>query len=81
MMFEKTCIGENNLENLQIKYFVIKKDNLYGIEIEENHVDQLICDYEYFTHKQHEAEELAHKMSTGLVTLTTMIEIIDDYVQ
>lgn len=81
MIFEKTYIGENNLEDFRIKYFIIKKDNLYGIEIEENHVDQLICDYEYFTHKQQDAEELAHKMHTGLVTLTTMIEIIDDYIQ
>lgn len=80
MMFEKTFIGEKNIDNLLIKYYVVKKDNIYGIEIEEESSNQLLCDYEYFTHKQSEAFELATKMNNGLVTLTTMIDILDDYI-
>lgn len=80
MMFEKTFIGEKNINQFLVKYYVVKRDNIYGVEIEEESSDQLLCDYEYFTHNHCEAFDLATKMNDGLVTLTTMVDILDDYI-
>ena len=80
MRLEKDYVGTQTIEDLSVKYYVIKKDNLFGIEIEENRNNHSLCEYELFTNYHSEALELAQKMQHNIVTLTTMVNILDEYI-
>lgn len=81
MVYTKIYVGEAYLDALQMKYFVIQKEREYGIALEQASGDLIACDYEYFTEKQSEAIKVASLMKEGMVTLTSMTEILDDYIQ
>lgn len=81
MVYTKYYVGKINLSDLEVKYFVIEKEKKYGVALEQYTGDVIECDYEYFTEKHHEATQIAHYMQEGKVTLTSMTEILDDYIQ
>ncbi|MDA3731271.1 DUF6514 family protein [Niameybacter massiliensis] len=81
MLFNKVYVGEAVENTLQIQYFVIQRENFYGIGLEEATERGILCDYEYFTEEQEEALEVAKMLQQGSVTLTSMTEILDDYIQ
>lgn len=78
MLFEKHLLGEQFLEGLQIKYYTIHKNTYFGVAIEEYQTDSILCHHEYFTDDQGEAYRIGNQMKDGLVTSTTMVNIIDD---
>ena len=81
MRFEKSLLGEQTTEGLQVKYYIIHHKESFGIGIEEERKNSIQCHYEYFTENQTEAYKLGEMMQEGFVTGTTMINIIDDYIQ
>lgn len=81
MVYTKFYIGEAHLEALQVRYFVVQKEREYGVALEQLSGDLVACDYEYFTEEQSEAIKVASLMQKGMVTLTSMTEILDDYIQ
>ena len=81
MLMNKVYVGKIDEGTLQIQYFVIEKEKFYGIALEEKKNDCIECAYEYFTEEQQEALHLAQKMYQGKVTLTSITEILDDYIQ
>lgn len=80
MVYNKVCIGEVQNDALNVKYFVIQKERYYGVAIEQLSGDLIECDYEYFTEEQTEAMNVAKLMQKGFVTLTSMTEILDNYI-
>ena len=81
MVYTKYYVGETNLSDLEVKYLVIEKERKYGIALEQYSGDLIECDYEYFTEEHNEATKVARFMQEGRVTLTSMTEILDDYIQ
>lgn len=80
MVYNKFCIGEVQSDALHVRYFVIQKERNYGVALEQLSGDLMQCDYEYFTEEQSEATKVAKLMQEGFVTLTSMTEILDDYI-
>lgn len=81
MSITKVYVGEAAEEALQIQYFVIQRERFFGIGLEQHTDEGIKCAYEYFTEKEEEALHLAKLMQRGTVTLTSMTEILDDYIQ
>ncbi|MGL4346116.1 MAG: DUF6514 family protein [Cellulosilyticaceae bacterium] len=81
MQVYKRLLGQNTLENKVIKYYVVQKHEYYGIELEEQTEGQIVCENEYFTETFEKAFHLAKLMKEGMVSLISMAEIIDDYIQ
>ncbi|MEF9959943.1 MAG: DUF6514 family protein [Niameybacter sp.] len=81
MLINKVYVGEATENSLQIQYFVIQKDKFYGVSLEKRTEKGILCDSEYFTEDLVEALSLAKMMHQGNVTLTSMTEILDDYLQ
>lgn len=80
MVYNKFCIGEAQNNALHVKYFVVQKERYYGVALEQLSGDLIQCDYEYFTEEQNKAAKVAKLMQEGFVTLTSMTEILDDYI-
>lgn len=81
MQTYKELLGAQNMGDKMIKYYVIQREKNYGIELEEERENKIVCDSEYFTRSYTEAQELARKMKDGMVSLISMCEILDDYIQ
>lgn len=80
MLFEKTFIGQQTVADVQIKYYMIHKEHIYGIAIEEEEQHTTQCQHEYFTELKDSAYQLGKMMYGGQVTTTTMTAIIDDFI-
>lgn len=81
MQVYKEFLGTQGMGDKTIKYYVIQREKSYGIELEEESANQIVCDSEYFTLSYEEAYDLAQKMKNGMVSLISMCEILDDYIQ
>lgn len=79
MLVEKQYIGKNEINGINRYYYMLKKQDVYGIEIIEEHENKLLSASEYFTSSCESAKRLAKLLYKGCVTLTTFIEILDDY--
>lgn len=80
MIFYKDLIGKQMLGEDELSYYVVAKETGYGIAIEQESADHVVCDHIYFTEQKELAYRLAKLMAKGQVTLITMPEIIDDFV-
>ncbi|WP_069997682.1 DUF6514 family protein [Cellulosilyticum sp. I15G10I2] len=80
MLVEKQYIGKNQINGVNRCYYILKKNDLYGIEIIEEYDSKLLSASEYFTSNYESADRLARLLYKGCVTLVTFIEILDDYV-
>ncbi|MGL4363556.1 MAG: DUF6514 family protein [Cellulosilyticaceae bacterium] len=78
MLLVKSYLGEENIADLKIKYYVVEKNTFYGIEIEEYHQDTIISEHELFTENKTAAIKLGIMMKNGKVTQCSMHSIIDD---
>lgn len=80
MLIEKYYVGKNEVNGINRCYYVLKKNDFYGIEIIEEHDDKMLSASEYFTQSYESASKLAKLLYKGCVTLVTFIDILDDYV-
>ncbi len=80
MLVEKQYIGKNEINGINRSYYMLKKNDFYGIEIVEEYNDKLLSASEYFTQNYESANRLAKLLYKGCVTLITFINILDDYV-
>lgn len=81
MFYTKDCLGESILEEFATRYFIIKKDSFYGIEIEQNSKEGITCESEYFTENKEVAYTLGQKMQMNSVAPIHLADIIDDFIQ
>lgn len=79
MLVEKHYIGKNQINGIYRHYYLLKRRELYGIEILEEYDDKLLSVSEYFTPHYESADRLAQLLYKGCVTLITFLEILDDY--
>lgn len=80
MFVKKDFLGSAKVGNDQCSYYLLKKDTAYGIELEQETQSGLMCGIQYFTEDYGEAYQLGMLMKNGQVTLVTMNDIIDDYI-
>ncbi|MGL4736204.1 MAG: DUF6514 family protein [Cellulosilyticaceae bacterium] len=81
MQIYKELLGTQHMGEKMIKYYIIQREKNYGIELEEERENKIVCDSEYFTRSYKEAYDMVQKMKNGMVSLISMCEILDDYIQ
>ncbi|MHC1747064.1 MAG: DUF6514 family protein [Cellulosilyticaceae bacterium] len=81
MFVEKDFLGSMNVGESKFYYYLLKKDIYYGIELAQETQSGLVCKTHYFTENYDEAYQLVMKMKDGQVTLVTMNDILDDFIQ
>lgn len=81
MFYTKDYLGDCTLGEHIIHYFIIKRDQLYGISIEEKTDIGCACETEYFTESEEIAYAIGQKMQTNGVSLVHMASVIDDFIQ
>lgn len=79
MLMEKQYIGQCQIPNKTIRYYMIKQGTYYGVELVEEQRDKLICMSELITEVAETAFSLAEKLFKNTVTTTTLADIIDDW--
>lgn len=78
-MIEKQFMGENNINDCKISYYLIKKYDTYGIEIVEEKNNKIKADFQLISQVKEIAKSFAQKVVDNCVTIITLSEIIDDY--
>ncbi len=79
-MIEKEFIGEDYVCEQQIKYYVINKEQYYGVRLEAKTQKEDLADEVYFTEDKAFAYHMGHKMKEGQVTLVGMCEVLDEWI-
>ncbi len=80
MLMEKQYIGQYQIPNKTIRYYMVKQGTYYGVELVEEQRDKLICMSELITEVAEIALSLAEKLFKNGVTITTLTDIIDDWI-
>lgn len=80
MVIEKYYIGQNTIGSMQLQYYMLKKQDSYGVEIVENYADKMVSEQTFFCEEEEPAHALAKALQKGQVTICTLTEIVDDFV-
>ena len=80
MIIEKIHVGTVQLNTFEISYYEIKKQDFYGIEVQERYNDKLLSQCEYFTEDEKSAKLFAERCFNGLVTQATLLSLLDDFI-
>ncbi|PHV70679.1 hypothetical protein CS063_09105 [Sporanaerobium hydrogeniformans] len=80
MVIEKIHVGTVQLNAFEVSYYQIKREDFYGIEVIERYNDRILSQSEYFTEIEALAQQLVTCCFNHLVTHTTLINIIDDFI-
>ncbi|OOB78794.1 MAG: hypothetical protein BEN19_08505 [Epulopiscium sp. Nuni2H_MBin003] len=80
MIYEKRLVGEQTVTDYKVVYYLIKKDNFFGIELQETHNTDIMCEQHYFTEDECFAEEACKLICDGAVTCITIADIVCDLV-
>lgn len=80
MLMEKQYIGQCEIPNMTIRYYMIKQGTYYGVELVEEQRGKLICMSELISEVAEVALSLAEKLFKNNVTTVTLTDIIDDWI-
>lgn len=80
MVVERYYVGKMTLPTSNISYYMIQKDDLFGVELVEELDMKSISVLEYFTEDRDEALAFTEMICKHEVTPITLTDIVDDYI-
>ena len=78
MIMEKQYVGQCEISNMTICYYMIRQGNDYGVELLETQDNKLTCTSELISEVEETAQAFVQKLFRNSVTSTTLTAIIDD---